>query len=181
MKKLNFKEAVKDDMYKMAMEWYDSVYDEGWDDAIVFGMRIANVHEYNDRICELEKELRKCYKNRDEIKSKLIASWGRKTGNWVVGNKAELMQRITDTFDKITRDIRDITGSECIHAGDLALYYSMLFHLGFSSGTIPNLSTKESAFNSTVEHISRVLKLSYGGDIYSVKEIIDGVQWSNNE
>ena len=72
-------------------------------------------------------------------------------------DNTELMKKVFETFKKIKSDISDEDGK--YQVGDLTLYYSMLFQVGFASiEKVFGLETTQNAFYNTVDYIVEVLK-----------------------
>ena len=72
-------------------------------------------------------------------------------------DNTELMKKVFETFKKIESDISDKDGK--YQVGDLTLYYSMLFQVGFASiEKVFGLETTQDAFYNTVDYIFEVLK-----------------------
>ena len=72
-------------------------------------------------------------------------------------NNTELMKKVFETFGKIESDISDEEGK--YQVGDLTLYYSMLFQVGFASiEKVFGVETTQDAFYNTVDYIFEVLK-----------------------
>lgn len=71
-------------------------------------------------------------------------------------DNTELMKRVFETFDKITSDISDKGGE--YKARDLALYYSILFQLGFANmEKLFGLKATQDIFYNTVDYIFEVM------------------------
>lgn len=72
-------------------------------------------------------------------------------------DSTELMKKVFETFKKIESDISDEEGKYLV--GDLTLYYSMLFQVGFASiEKVFGLEATQNAFYNTADYMLEVLK-----------------------